>query len=107
MRRVVGEIGSMKFDARTRLEFDSLDNFSRFDSTVAINEVSSVLELHGKVNGAFLELQVKFGEIIYEPRIPIANQAALSEALSGDNGQKRSTIRLMLRAHRSRPSTSK
>lgn len=84
MRRVVGEMGSMKFDARTVLEFDSLENFSSFRSTVAINEVSSVLELHGKVNGAFLDLKVKFGEMEYEPKIPIANQAALSEALFPD-----------------------
>jgi hypothetical protein len=84
MRRVVGEIGSMKFDARTKLEFDSLDNFSKFDSYVAINDVSNVLELHGKVRGAFLDLNVKFGEITYDPKVPIANQAALSEALFPD-----------------------
>lgn len=84
MRRVVGEIGSMKFDAHTVLEFDSLENFSSFESTVAINEVSSVLELNGKVNGAFLDLKVKFGDMQYEPKVPIANQAALSEALFPD-----------------------
>jgi hypothetical protein len=84
MRRVVGDIGSMKFDARTRLEFDSLDNFSKFESRVAINEVSSVLDLSGRVNGAYLELKVRFGEVTYEPKVPIANQAALSEALFPD-----------------------
>ena len=84
MRRVVGDIGSMKFDARTLLEFDSLDNFSKFESRVAINEVSSVLELDGKVNGAFLEVKVKFGDVHYEPKVPIANQAAFSEALFPD-----------------------
>jgi hypothetical protein len=84
MRRVVGDIGSMKFDAKTTLEFDSLDNFSKFDSYVEINEVSSVLELHGKVNGAFLDMNVKFGDVRYEPKVPIANQAALSEALFPD-----------------------
>lgn len=84
MRRVVGDIGSMKFDARTRLEFDSLDNFSKFESRVSINEVSSVLQLDGKVNGAFLDVKVKFGDVQYEPKVPIANQAALSEALFPD-----------------------
>ena len=84
MRRVVGDIGSMKFDARTRLEFDSLDNFSKFESRVAINEVSSVLDLSGRVNGAYLELKVRFGDVTYEPKVPIANQAALSEALFPD-----------------------
>ncbi len=84
MRRVVGDIGSMKFDAHTRLEFDSLDNFSKFISRVAVNEVSPVLELSGEVNGAFLELKVRFGDMTYEPKVPIANQAALSEALFPD-----------------------
>jgi hypothetical protein len=84
MRRVVGDIGSMKFDAKTTLEFDSLDNFSKFDSYVEINDVSSVLELHGKVNGAFLDVKVTFGDVRYEPKVPIASQAALSEALFPD-----------------------
>jgi hypothetical protein len=84
MRRVVGDIGSMKFDADTKLEFDSLDNFAKFESRVAINEISPVLHLTGRVNGAFLELKVRFGDVTYEPRVAIANQAALSEALFPD-----------------------
>ena len=84
MRQVVGDIGSMKFDARTTLEFDSLDNFSKFESRVSINEVSRVLQLDGKVNGAFLDAKVKFGDVNYEPKVPIANHAALSEALFPD-----------------------
>jgi hypothetical protein len=84
MRRVVGDIGKMKFDASTRLEFDSLDNFSSFTSKVSVNDISSVLDLSGQVNGSFLELKVHFGEVTYEPKIPIANQAALSEALFPD-----------------------
>ena len=84
MRRVVGEIGSMKFDAYTRLEFDSLDNFSKFHSRVSLNEISPVLDLSGQVNGAFLELKVRFSDVTYEPKVPIANQAALSEALFPD-----------------------
>jgi len=84
MRRVVGDIGSMKFDAWTQLEFDSLENFSSFESRVSVNEVASVLQLSGDVNGSFLELKVHFGDVTYEPKVPIANQAALSEALFPD-----------------------
>jgi hypothetical protein len=84
MRRVVGDIGSMRFDARTELEFDSLDNFSSFKSRVSVNDVASVLQLSGRVNGSFLELKVHFGDVTYEPKVPIANQAALSEALFPD-----------------------
>ena len=84
MRQVVGDIGSMKFDARTTLEFDSLDNFSEFESRVSINEVNSVLKLDGKVNGAFLDLKVEFGDVKYEPKVPIGDQSMLSEALFPD-----------------------
>ncbi|MCC6494133.1 MAG: hypothetical protein IT424_14055 [Pirellulales bacterium] len=84
MRRVVGDIGRLKFDASTTLEFDSLDNFSRFTSKVALNDISPVLDLSGHVNGAFLELKVHFGEVTYEPRIPIGDKGALNEALLPD-----------------------
>ncbi|HEX6960607.1 MAG TPA: hypothetical protein VF175_01975 [Lacipirellula sp.] len=84
MRRVVGDIGTMKFDARTNLQFDSLDNFSNFRSRVSINDINPVLELNGKVNGAFLELKVHFSEVTYEPKVPIGDRAALNEALFPD-----------------------
>jgi hypothetical protein len=84
MRRVVGEIGSMKFDAYTRLEFDSLDNFANFKSRVSVNDISPVLEMSGEVNGSFLELKVRFSDVTYEPKVPISNQSALSEALFPD-----------------------
>jgi len=84
MRHVVGDIGSLKLDARTTLEFDSLDNFSRFESTVAINDVASVLRLNGKVNGAFLDLKVRFGDVTYSPKAPLPDQSTLSEALFPD-----------------------
>jgi hypothetical protein len=49
-----------------------------------LNEISPVLDLSGQVNGAFLELKVRFSDVTYEPKVPIANQAALSEALFPD-----------------------
>ncbi len=84
MRHVVGDIGRLKLDAKTRLEFDSLDNFSRFESSVSINDVASVLQLTGKVSGGFLELNVKFGDVTYSPKAPLPDQSSLSEALFPD-----------------------
>ncbi len=84
MRRVVGDIGEMKLDAFTRLEFDSLDNFSAFTSRVAINDIQSLLRLSGRVNGAFLDLTVTFNEMEYTSHVPVPNQAALSESLFPD-----------------------
>jgi hypothetical protein len=84
MRRVVGEIGSLKLDAYTRLEFDSLDNFSAFESRVSINDVPSVLQLHGEVDGSYLNLKVQFGDVSYQPKVPIPDNSALNEALFPD-----------------------
>ena len=84
MRQVVGEIGRMKLDANTTLEFDSLDNFSRFTSRVSINDISSILQLDGQVNGGFLDLKVKFNGVTYQPHVPIPNQRVLNESLFPD-----------------------
>jgi hypothetical protein len=84
MRQVVGDIGRMKLDAKTHLEFDSLDNFSAFRSTVSINDISSLLQLNGRVNGGFLELNVKFNDVTYSPHVPLPNQSALNESLFPD-----------------------
>ncbi len=84
MRQVVGDIGRMKLDARTRLEFDSLDNFYKFHSTVAINDISSLLVIDGHMNGSYLDLVVRFNGAVYHPQVFISDEAALSEALFPD-----------------------
>ncbi len=84
MRQVVGDIGRMKLDARTTLEFDSLDNFSGFRSVVSINDISPVLELKGEVTGGFLELKVQFNGVEYAPHVPIPDQTTLNESLFPD-----------------------
>jgi hypothetical protein len=84
MREVVGNIGNMTFDARTRLEFDSLGNFSRFRSRVSINDIASILQITGALHDSFLELIVEFGDMVYTPKVPIPDRGALSEALFPD-----------------------
>jgi hypothetical protein len=84
MRNVVGDIGRMKLDASTRLEFDSLGNFSAFESRVAINDVTGLLHLTGRMQGSFLHLTVRFNSMTYSPRVHIPDQAALSETLFPD-----------------------
>ena len=84
MRHVVGDIGAMKFDASTKLEFDSLDNFSKFTSRVGVNDVPGVLVMTGRMHGSFLELKVEFGGSVYTPKMPVSDQAGLSEALFPD-----------------------
>ncbi|HYO23660.1 MAG TPA: hypothetical protein VEQ85_01800 [Lacipirellulaceae bacterium] len=84
MRHVVGDIGRMSLDASTRLEFDSLDNFSAFESRVSINDIESLLHLTGRMNGSFLDLKVHFNGVTYSPHVFIPNEAALSETLFPD-----------------------
>ncbi|MCA9261678.1 MAG: hypothetical protein KDA61_20815 [Planctomycetales bacterium] len=81
VQHVVGDIGSLKFVASTRLEFDSLDNFSAFESRVAVNDVDGVLKLAGRMKDGFLNLTVHAGEVSYKLRTYIPNESALSEAL--------------------------
>lgn len=84
MRSVVGDIGRLRFEASTHMEFDSLDNFSRFKSTVKVNDIPAVLEMTGKVNGANLELKIRSGELEYSPKVPVPDQSTLREALFPD-----------------------
>jgi hypothetical protein len=84
MRQVVGDIGRMKLDARTHLEFDSLDNFTRFRSVVSINDINPLLDLNGEVNGSYLDLTVRFNNVEYKPHVYIADQGALSATLFPD-----------------------
>jgi hypothetical protein len=84
MRQVVGDIGRMKLDATTHLEFDSLDNFTAFHSRVSINDINPLLTLDGRVNGSYLDLTVRFNNVEYKPHVYIADQTALSATLFPD-----------------------
>ena len=84
MRSVVGDIGKLKFNSRTTLEFDSLDNFSGLDSSVTVNDVPGVLHMDGKVVGSFLELSIRSGELSYTLKVPAPEQSAVREALFPD-----------------------
>ena len=84
MRTVVGDIGDLTFDASTRLEFDSLNNFSAFESRIKINDIPDVLQMSGRMSGSYLELKIRSGELNYPASIPITNDSAISEALFPD-----------------------
>ncbi|MDC0934720.1 hypothetical protein OAS39_00435 [Pirellulales bacterium] len=84
MRDVVGDIGKLRLDATTRMEFDSLDNFSAFESSVAVNELPGILKMSGRVKDSYLDLKIRSGEVTYSPTVYIADHAALNEALFPD-----------------------
>lgn len=84
LQQVVGDIGRLRFDAYTRLEFDSLDNFSAFESRIAVNDTPGVLRMNGRVNDSYLEMNIRSGDLTYSPKVFIPNQSAMSEALFPD-----------------------
>lgn len=84
MRTVVGDIGRLKFDASTRLEFDSLDNFCKFTSHVQVNDIPNVLAISGAVEGETLSLKIRSGELDYSPKVPAPQGSVMREALFPD-----------------------
>jgi len=81
MRKVMGNVGELSFDALTRIELDSLGNFSAFESRISLNDVPSVLNVQGRVKDVNLELQVNSGNFTSSTSVYMPNSKALSEAL--------------------------
>lgn len=84
MRSTIGDLGDITFDARTRIEFDAIGNFSAFESRISINELPSVLNISGRVENSFLELHVRSGDVSYTTPIYLPDSKALNEVLFPD-----------------------
>lgn len=84
MRSTVQGMGNLKFVAKTRIEFDSLDNFSAFESGISINEVAGIVKMSGRVKDSKLRIKIQSGTLNYSHAITIPDQAALNEALFPD-----------------------
>ncbi len=84
MRKAVGNLGNMSLDARTRIEFDSLGNFSSFASSISLNEFPSVLKIRGKMEGSNLVLNVRSGDFPYTSSVYLPDRKILNEALFPD-----------------------
>ncbi|QDS99520.1 hypothetical protein [Adhaeretor mobilis] len=84
MQSAVRELGSLKFSAKTRLEFDSLDNFTAFESSVAINDVTGIVKISGRMKESKMQLKIQAGDFPYTDEIQIPDQAALNESLFPD-----------------------
>jgi len=84
LQQAVGDIGRLRLDAYTRLEFDSLDNFSSFETRVSVNDMPGVLRMSGRVNDSYLEMRIRSGELEYLPKVYLPDRGAMSEALFPD-----------------------
>jgi hypothetical protein len=81
MRMAVPSLGDMSFDVISRIEFDSLGNFSSFNSRVILNDMPSVLRLSGRVKDSYLRLNVVSGQLPYEVVVYLPDSKSLNEAL--------------------------
>jgi hypothetical protein len=81
MRMAVPSLGDMAFDVISRIEFDSLGNFSSFNSRVVLNDMPSVLKLSGRVKDSYLRLNVVSGQLPYEVVVYLPDSKSLNEAL--------------------------
>lgn len=81
MRMAVPSLGDMSFQVISRIEFDSLGNFTSFDSKVMLNDMPSVLKLSGRVKDSYLKLNVISGQLPYEVVVYLPDSKALNEAL--------------------------
>lgn len=84
LRTVIGDLGNITFDTRTRIEFDALGHFSAFNSRIAINDLPSVLNISGRVKDSFLQLRVHSGNTSYNTPIYLPDRKALNEVLFPD-----------------------
>ena len=84
MRNAIGDLGDITFDARTRIEFDPLGNFSAFNSRISINDLPSMLNITGRVKDSFLQLKVRSGKISYTSPIYLPDSKSLNEVLFPD-----------------------
>ncbi|TWU27277.1 hypothetical protein [Bythopirellula polymerisocia] len=81
MRMAVPSLGKMSFDVKSRIEVDSLGNFSSFHSKVSLNEMASVLRISGRVKDSYLNLTVSTGSLPYETSVYLPDSNSLNEVL--------------------------
>lgn len=81
MRMAVPALGEMAFNVISRIEFDSLGNFSSFESKVILNDMPSVMKLSGRVKDSYLRLNVISGQLPYEFVVYMPDSKSLNEML--------------------------
>ena len=84
IRAAVGNLGSMTFDVKTRVEFDPLGKFSSFNSRISLNDMPSLLKMSGRMEESNLKLKVTSNEFSHTTKIYLPNSEILSEALFPD-----------------------
>jgi len=81
MSSLVGTMGHVRLDTRTRLMLDSLGNLSSFQTRVWLNDLPSVVKISGRVMGPELVMRFQTGEVTHEARYPLPSFALLGTEL--------------------------
>jgi hypothetical protein len=81
MNSLVGGIGHVRLDTRTRLILDTMGNLSSFQSRVWLNDLPTVAKISGRVEGAELVLRFESGDLFHESRYPLPSSALLGSEL--------------------------
>lgn len=81
MNYLVRQVGEIRFDTRTRLALDSLDQLAWFDTRVWLNDFPIVVKMTGRVEGDELKLKIQSGEVTHEASYPVPSYALLGNEL--------------------------
>jgi hypothetical protein len=85
MGSLVRNLGAVSLDIRSRFELDSLKNLTQFNTRVRLNDLTTVLRVRGKVEGAELKLTVQSGEVTHPVvSYPIPSYSSLASELVPD-----------------------
>ena len=82
---LVRSLGAVSLDIRSLFELDSMNNLTRFNTKVRVNDLSTVMRVRGKVDGAELKLTVQSGDVTHPPvSYPVPSSTSLSSELIPD-----------------------
>lgn len=81
MSHLVGSLGPVQVDTRTRLMLDSFGNLASFTTAVKLNDLPTVVKIFGQVEGSELVLRFQSGEMPHEMRYPVPTTALLGTEL--------------------------
>jgi hypothetical protein len=82
---LVRNLGAVSLDIRSLFELDALGNLTRFTTKVRLNDMSTVMRVRGKVDGAELKITVESGEVTHPAAsYPVPSASSLTTELIPD-----------------------
>ncbi len=82
MSSLVGKLGEVKLDMRTRTTLDPMKKLSSFETDVDLNDVPDVVRMYGRVVKGSLRLQIRSGDLSRTSNYPWPSEALLGGELT-------------------------